>query len=236
MALVAFRARQGDRLTIAQNVGTVPGADDGRHAELAADDGGVARGAAVVRDDAGRLLHDQDPVRVGHLGDQDRPWPEAVDVLDAADDAGVAGGDALADGGSEMSLHQPDGDLPGRRTAPTALFPDVLNHVDLAGLPVLCPFHVHRPAVMALDGCRPAAKLENLVVAEHEGLPLPLRGLDDCRARAPAAAVDELALLAAPRLLDDRPVARVVEKRQVDDTCRDRPCPGRRSRRDPRLR
>ena len=101
MALVAFRARQGDRLTIAQNVDA--GADDG-HAELAADDGGVARGAAVVRDDAGRLLHDRDPVRVGHLGDQDRPWPEAVDVLDAADDAGVAGGDALADGGSEMKL------------------------------------------------------------------------------------------------------------------------------------
>ena len=51
---------------------SVAGADHGRHAELAADDRGVAGRTAMVGDDPGCALHDRHPVGVGHLGDEDR--------------------------------------------------------------------------------------------------------------------------------------------------------------------
>ena len=67
---VALGAGHGDHLAVREHVGAVLGADDGRHAQFAADDGGVAGAAAAVGDDGGGLFHDRLPVGVGLVGDE----------------------------------------------------------------------------------------------------------------------------------------------------------------------
>ena len=96
-ALLALGARQRQRVAVVQELGAAPGAHDRRHAELAAHNRRVARGAAVIGNDACGALHDRHPVGIGHLGDENRPVAEASDVLRAADDAGGAGRNRLAD-------------------------------------------------------------------------------------------------------------------------------------------
>ena len=94
---VAFGAGDGDFGAVRNRVERVAGADDGRHAELARDDRGVAGAAAAVRDDRGGALHDRFPIGIGHVGDQHVAGLDAVHVLDRADHARLAGADLLAD-------------------------------------------------------------------------------------------------------------------------------------------
>ena len=96
-ALVALGAGDGHLLLVVQDVRRVAGADDGRQAEFAADDGGVRRAAAMVGDDRRRPLHDRHPVRIGRVGDQDGAVDEAADVAGALDHADASGHHGIAD-------------------------------------------------------------------------------------------------------------------------------------------
>jgi hypothetical protein len=82
----------GDRhfLLVMQDMGGVAGADDGRQAQFAADDGGMGGAPAMVGDDGRGALHDRHPVGVGGRGHKDRAVDELVDVLDALDQADAA--------------------------------------------------------------------------------------------------------------------------------------------------
>ncbi len=79
------RRRDGDLLAVAEQLGAPLGADDGRQAQLAADDGGVAGPAAAIGDDGRRLLHRRFPVGIGLVGDEDLAVAELVQVLHALD-------------------------------------------------------------------------------------------------------------------------------------------------------
>ena len=99
--LIALGAGDGDASRrLVHRFGGVAGADDGGHPQFPADDGRVARGAAVVGDDSGCPLHDGNPVRIGHLGDQDRAVTKPVDLRRVADDAGRTVRNRVADGRS----------------------------------------------------------------------------------------------------------------------------------------
>jgi hypothetical protein len=193
----------------------IAGAHDRRHAELAADDGGVAGAPAVVGHDGGGTLHDRHPVRVGDRGDEHRPVDEAVDVLGALDQADPPRNHRLADAEAGQQL------LP-RRADPVGLKrpcrdPGLhrlrarLHDQDLAGLAVLGPLHIHRLPVVPLDRDRLAGQREDLVVGEHEGGTLGL-GRGHVARGALGAAVEHLALLRAKALLQDRPQARVGQE------------------------
>ncbi len=67
-------------------------------------------------------------------------------------------------------------------------------------------------AVMALDRHCPAGELENFVVVQNERLPFSTRGVDVFRPSAAVLGVNHFALLFAERLLDDRTIARVIER------------------------
>ena len=75
----------------------VAGPDDGRQAELAADDRGMRRASAVIGDDRRGPLHDRNPVGVGRLGHQNRAVDEAADVARTIDQADAPGDDRIAD-------------------------------------------------------------------------------------------------------------------------------------------
>ena len=79
--LVAACAGDGNLLFVMQDMGGIAGADDGRQAKLATDDGGMAGAAAVVGHDRRGAFHDRDPVRVGGAGHQDRAVDESVDLM-----------------------------------------------------------------------------------------------------------------------------------------------------------
>ena len=98
VAGVALGARDRDPAAVLQLAGGVAGADDGRDAELAGDDRGVAGAAAAVGDDRGGALHDRLPVGVGHVGDEHLALVEVVHLLDRGHHPHRAGADLLADG------------------------------------------------------------------------------------------------------------------------------------------
>jgi hypothetical protein len=96
LTLVALGARDRDFVGICERARAIARAHDGGDAQLAGDDGGVAGAAPQVGDDAGRLFHDRDPVRVGHLRHQDRAFLDLADVGGVEHPADPAGGDPLA--------------------------------------------------------------------------------------------------------------------------------------------
>ena len=180
MALVALGAGDGHFLQVVEDVRRIAGSDDRRHAELAADDRRVRGAAAMVGDDGGSPLHDRHPVGIGDGGDEDGAIDEARDVAGVLDHADAAGGDGIADAEPGKQLLALARDLVGLEQAGLAarlhrLGPR-LDDVDVAGLAVLGPFHVHRAAIVLLDGDRPAGQEQNLLVAQHEAGALELRG------------------------------------------------------------
>src|SRR5581483_235052 len=72
-------------------------ADNGRHAEFAAHDGGVAGASAAIGNDGTSLLHDGFPIRIGLVGDENVAGIELMKELDAFDHAHWTGGNFLAD-------------------------------------------------------------------------------------------------------------------------------------------
>ena len=95
VAGIALGAGDGDRLAILQHFGGVAAADDGRDAQFARDDGGVAGAPAAVGDDGRGALHHRLPVRVGHVGHQHVARLHAVHFRRVLDDAHRADADLL---------------------------------------------------------------------------------------------------------------------------------------------
>ena len=123
-----------------------PGSDDRRQAELAADDGRVARASAVIGDDAGGPLHDRHPVGVGNLGHQHCAIDEAVDIRGRSR-SGSTGPATIASptlqAGQERACRlelDPVGLQHGaRRVARLHRLGPRLHDEELAGLAVLAP-------------------------------------------------------------------------------------------------
>ena len=171
-AVVALGAADGDLLPVVQEMGGVPGADHGRQAEFAADDGGVAGAAAMVGDDRAGAFHHRHPVGIGGRGDEDRTVDEAADVGGGLDQADLAGGHGLADAEAAEKERTLGGEAPGADGADIGaalhrLGPG-LDDVDPAGDAVAGPFHVHRLAVVPFDGDGHAREVEDFAVGEDE--------------------------------------------------------------------
>ena len=108
----------------AQDVRAVLGADDRRHAELAAHDCGVARAAAAIGHDGLGLLHDRLPIRVGLIGDKNLALAKFVERFHALNHSDWACGDLFA------NTAPCDQDLPAG-----------FEMVDLDGVRVLARLH-----------------------------------------------------------------------------------------------
>ncbi len=203
-----------------QHLRRIAGADNGRQAELAADDGGVRRAPAVIGHDRRRPPHDRHPVRVGGARDQDRAVDEAVDVARAFDQADAAGRDRLADAQpghqrAALRLHAigfERGGFPARLHR----FRTGLHDEHFAALAVLGPLHVHRAAIVALDGAGPPRQSQNFAVVEHERAALDLGRRHVARRAVALACIDHFPLLAADRLFNDRGERGVGEERLED--------------------
>ena len=94
---IPLGAGDRDLLAVLEHFGPPLGPDDGRQAQLAADDGGVAGAAAAIGDDRGGLLHGRLPVGIGLVGDEDLAVAELMQVLHPLDHAHRAPADLLAD-------------------------------------------------------------------------------------------------------------------------------------------
>ena len=220
MATIAFCAGQGYRLTFAQHIGAVTGANDRRHTEFAADDRRVARRTAMIGDNARSALHDRHPVGIGHLGHEDRTVPETVDIGRAANDAYRTGRDRLTDrraGEQRLALLlQAIGSQPGGLAAGLHRLGTRLDNEQFVRLAVLGPFHVHWPAVMVFDEHGPTRQLEHFFIVEYKGLALPPCRIAKHGARAAAPCIDKLAFLFAQCALDDRAHPQLIEQRFED--------------------
>ncbi len=166
--LVAARAIHCHLLLVMQDMGGVTGADDGGHAQLAADDGGVAGASAGIGDNRAGALHDRHPVGVGLGGHENRAVDKPVDVLDLLDQADCArchcGPDRkpldqhFAVAFDVEAFHRSHLGPALNRLGPG------LNDVKLARQPVAGPFHVHRQAVMLFDDGGHAGECEDFGV------------------------------------------------------------------------
>ncbi len=165
------------------------------------------------------LPHDRHPVRIGHLGHQHRSRRECLDVLAAGQSLDRSDRHAFAD------RHAFDQSRPVPRDQVGPKRVDVsdglhglgtgLDDEQLARQPILGPLDVHRRAVVVLDHHRPPGQVDDLVVVEHELVPLRVGGrtpLGCSRARS----VDQLLGLRAERAPDDRRECRVGEERLED--------------------
>src|SRR5262249_46295902 len=97
VARITFGTGDRDVLPFADGFRGISAAHDRGDAELARDDGRVARAPAAIRDDGGRALHDRLPVGIGHVRDEHVAALHARHVLHVLDDAGRARADALTD-------------------------------------------------------------------------------------------------------------------------------------------
>jgi hypothetical protein len=214
--LVAFRAGDGHLLPRMQQLGGVPRTDDCRQAKLAAHDRRVRCASAMIGDDRLRPLHDRHPVGIGGRCHQDGAIDELIDIgrpfdqTDLTRDHGVADRDA---GTKRAAFLRDFVTAQHCRTAPRLYcLRSGLHDVHLAGNPVASPLHIHRTAVVLLDGHRPAGKIENLPIGQHVAGPLALGGRN-VACRRFAARVDHLDGLGAQRLRDDRGGAGTTKQR-----------------------
>ena len=81
ITLIPLGTGDGDLLPVAEHIRALAGPDDGGNAQLAADNRGMRGTSTIIRDDACRPAHDRHPIRVGHLGHQNRAILELVDIL-----------------------------------------------------------------------------------------------------------------------------------------------------------
>ena len=165
---VAFGAGHGNLLVILERGRGLARADDGCQPHLAADNGGMAGASAVVGDNGGSLLHDRDPVGIGHAGYENRAVLEPVDLVGVLEAQDFASRDGIANGKAAQQLLAFLAQGVGLERARFLLrlysFGARLNDEKLSCLTVLGPFHVHRLAVMRLDLRGPATELQDLVV------------------------------------------------------------------------
>src|SRR5690606_1846762 len=93
----AFRARHRNLVAGRNRAGPGAGADNRGDAELAADDGRMARPAAAIGDDRRGALHHRLPVGIGHFGHEHLAVLQMVELGRRPDDARAALADLLAD-------------------------------------------------------------------------------------------------------------------------------------------
>ena len=207
VAGIALGAAHGDLLAVLDQIQRVAGANHGRHAQFAGDDRRVAGAAATVGHNRGRALHHRLPVGVGHVGHQHIAGLDLVHVVDAADHAGGAAADALADGAALgqhraalaelVTLHL--GGLGARLHRLRARLQDV----DAAGHAVLAPLDIHRPAVVLLDHQRLAGQLVHIFVGNGELHPQIGRRVLGAHALTRYIRIHHAHLLAAQRAAQD---------------------------------
>ena len=137
----------------------------------------MAGTTAAVGDDSRRFLHDRFPVRVGHVGHQHVAWLNTVHLADVVDHFDRTGTDAVTDGAAfrhdftlrvqRITLHHLTARADGFRTR--------LHDKQLAGVPVFCPFDVHRTAVVFFDLHRLLRQFLHFGVGQREAVALLLR-------------------------------------------------------------
>ena len=162
--------------------------DDGRNAELACNNGGVAGPPAALRHDRGRDLHDRLPIRAGRVCHQNLARLEGCEAVSVGNDPRGPDRDLLTDR-STRGQHR-GGSLEGiaferrRRPARGHRFGSSLDHVELSVIGILGPFDIHRHRmpglrrVMVLDRDGVVGKLEHLRVVDAEALAQRLRNGD----------------------------------------------------------
>ena len=211
---VALGAGYGDHLAVLQNLRAVFGADDGRHAQFAADDGGVAGAPAAIGDDGGGLFHDRLPVRIGLVGDQNLALLELADELRALDDAHRARGNLLADAASGDEHRPAMLEFVNLDHVHVALrlhsFRPGLEDEQFAGVSVLRPFDVHRRRVpflgrvVVFDDAGPAGELQDFLVGDRELRAVAGRDRNVLHHLSAADVINEFEFLCANDLLKDR--------------------------------
>src|SRR5690606_13412037 len=200
---IAFCARHGYDLTILEFAGGIAAAHYRRDTQLTSDDGCVTGAAAAVGDDGAGALHHRLPVWIGHVGDQYVAGLDLVHFRYVANHLDRARADALADG--------PPIDQDGTLVLQKITFHDVdiaaafhgfrpsLDDIQLAVIPILGPFDVHRAAVVLLDDHRLTGQADHFLVAQAEARTLSgihFDGLDRA-ASSSLFTVDHLDRLAA---------------------------------------
>ncbi len=186
MARVALGAGDRHGGAIGQHARRIAAAHDGRNAELARDDRGVAGAPAAVGDDGRRALHHRLPIRVGHVGDQNITRLDAVHFGGRLDEAHVALPDLLAYGAAARQNR-------GLRLQPITAktlctfilrlhrFRARLQDVQMSVLAVAAPFDVHRTAVVLLDHDRAACELDRFVIGDRKAEPFGFGNIDGDR-------------------------------------------------------
>src|SRR5690606_10888290 len=156
VAGVALGAAHGHALAFLGHVGGIAAADDGRNAEFARDDGGVAGTAAAVGDDGRSALHHRFPVGVGHVGDQHVAGLYLVHFVEVMYEAHGADADLLADGAALGQYRAVALELVAHLDLALGLalhgLGTGLQDVELAVGAVAAPFDVHRAAIVLFDG------------------------------------------------------------------------------------
>src|SRR5690606_23205232 len=211
VAGVTLGAADGHFLAVLDGGHGIAGADHGRHAQLAGDDGGMAGAAAAVGDDGGGALHDRLPVGVGHVGHQHVTGLEAAHLVEAADHPRHARADLVADGAA-LAEHLAAGlELvaldPGGVGARLHRLRARLDDVELAADAVLGPLDVHRTAVVLLDDQRLPGQFLDLGIADAEAVAQLGRRVLVAHALAGLVGIDHADLLGAERAAQHRRLA-----------------------------
>ncbi|CWO25966.1 Uncharacterised protein [Neisseria meningitidis] len=95
---IAFGTGYGNFLTVFQQFGCIAAADNGRNAQFARDDGGVAGTAAAVGHDGGSTFHHRFPIWVGHVGNEYVAGFDGIHLGSIFNQAHLALTDFLTDG------------------------------------------------------------------------------------------------------------------------------------------
>ena len=152
-------------------------ANDRRHTQFAADDGGMARTSASIGDNRGGFLHDWLPVGVGLVCYKHLALLKLADKLRALDDAYPPRGNLFADaapaGQHRAAVAQFIGlqhirILPGLHGFGTGL-----HDKQVARVSVLRPFEVHwsrlsaSGGIMIFNNAAPPRELQHFVVGQR---------------------------------------------------------------------
>ena len=218
-ACIALGAADRDRIAILDAVERVTGADHRGHAQLAGDDRGVAGAATAVGDDGGAALHHRLPVGIGHVGDQHVAGLHALHVGQRTHHARGAAADLAADRAAfrqhVAALAQRVALDLGRMRARLHRLRTRLQDVELAGMAVLAPLDVHRPAVVTFDHQRLLRQLLHVRIGNRKRAAQRRRRFLGAHAFARRVGIHHAQLLAAQRTAQDRRLAG-IERGFVD--------------------
>ena len=138
----------------------VPGSDDRRQSDFAADDGRVRRAPPVICDDRCRAPHDWHPVGIGGARDQNGAVDKPTNFLWTFDQADAPRHHGIANAQAREKATPFRFDAVGTQCTCFAAglhgLRSCLHNEQLTRLAVFRPFHVHGPAIVLLDNAGPA--------------------------------------------------------------------------------